>query len=87
MRGAAYCMNCIAEADRQKGAANRAVKSAILAGQLKPPHLLKCVDCGADAKFYDHRFYAQPLNVVPVCHACNVYRGPAEYIKLHGVAA
>lgn len=36
-----------------------------------------CVDCGAPAAVYDHREYARPLDVVPVCRGCNARRGPA----------
>ena len=34
-----------------------------------------CVDCGLTAKCYDHRNYINPLDVVPVRHACNFKRG------------
>ena len=37
-----------------------------------------CVDCGAKATVYDHRDYRRPLDVVPVCHRCNLLRGPAN---------
>jgi len=37
----------------------------------------KCVDCGKPARDYDHRYYGNPLDVVPVCRACNQKRGPA----------
>lgn len=35
----------------------------------------KCVDCGKQAKVYDHRNYEKPLVVEPVCVGCNVRRG------------
>ena len=38
---------------------------------------LVCVDCGAQAKEYDHRDYGKPLSVAPVCVKCNIKRGPA----------
>lgn len=38
---------------------------------------IKCVDCGAIAAGYDHREYAKPLQVEPVCRICNAKRGPA----------
>lgn len=38
-----------------------------------------CTDCGAAAEHYDHRDYARPLDVEPVCRACNVHRGPARF--------
>jgi len=37
-----------------------------------------CVDCGSVASEYDHRDYLKPLEVDPVCHRCNIRRGPAE---------
>lgn len=36
-----------------------------------------CVDCGKPATCYDHRYYGMPLEVDPVCVACNTNRGPA----------
>ena len=38
---------------------------------------VKCVDCGNQARYYDHRDYNKPLDVEPVCHNCNYKRGPA----------
>lgn len=35
-----------------------------------------CVDCGEPAACYDHRDYAKPLQVEPVCDKCNGKRGP-----------
>lgn len=34
-----------------------------------------CVDCGKPAREYDHRDYLRPLDVHPVCSACNKQRG------------
>lgn len=36
-----------------------------------------CVDCGRRALVYEHRDYARPLDVDPVCDPCNRRRGPA----------
>lgn len=37
-----------------------------------------CVDCGIKpAIAYEHRDYAKPLEVQPVCQPCNMKRGPA----------
>lgn len=36
-----------------------------------------CVDCSKPASVYDHRSYFEPFVVVPVCHSCNMKRGPA----------
>ncbi len=34
-----------------------------------------CADCGQPAVEYDHRDYMKPLDVAPVCRACNQARG------------
>ena len=57
--------------------AHRYVLSAVRDGYLPRPTTLTCPDCGAPAQVYDHRDYNRPLDVEPVCHACNVKRGPA----------
>lgn len=63
-------------------AASRMVKAAIDAGAL--PSLsdgrTQCVDCEKPADRYDHRNYAQPLVVAPVCNTCNQLRGPAAFV-------
>ena len=61
-----------------RGSASLMVRKAIEAGTL--PRLdgsIPCVDCGEPAKVYDHRSYAKPLDVDPVCLSCNCLRGPA----------
>jgi hypothetical protein len=50
---------------------------AVRCGVLPHPSLLSCRDCDAPAVAYDHRDYAHPLTVEPVCHRCNVRRGGA----------
>jgi hypothetical protein len=67
---------------RGKTAAGKAVADAIRKGALPRPATLACEDCGEQAKFYDHRDYNKPLAVAPVCHGCNLRRGPA--IPIHG---
>ncbi len=56
---------------------------AVLAGKL--PDLkrrkVKCEDCNKRACVYDHRDYAQPLEVAPVCNGCNIRRGKATISK------
>jgi hypothetical protein len=37
-----------------------------------------CTDCGKRATCYDHREYARPEVVQPVCNGCNRKRGPAS---------
>ena len=39
---------------------------------------MKCTDCEARATQYDHREYAKPLEVEPVCAKHNRERGPAS---------
>lgn len=53
------------------------VRRAVKRGDLQSPTILTCADCGGGASEYDHRDYGRPLFVEPVCHACNVQRGPA----------
>jgi len=73
------CKLCQEKYEIGKSRAHSAVSKAIKAGKLKPVKELDCVDCGKQAKFYDHRNYNKPLDVVPVCHSCNLHRG-------HGIA-
>lgn len=57
--------------------AHRFVDIALRNGDL--PRLngdIACVDCGSPAQEYDHRDYKKPLEVDPVCKACNQARGP-----------
>lgn len=61
---------------RQEAA--KQVAKARRTGALKPPAEFDCVDCGREAECYDHRDYAKPLDVEPVCRSCNVIRGPAK---------
>ncbi len=53
------------------------VSMAVKHGYIPKPSTLTCLDCGQPAQVYDHRDYNKPLDVEPVCHACNVKRGPA----------
>jgi hypothetical protein len=59
--------------------AHKAVQYAVKIGKL--PNLkvefVKCSDCDKRATRYDHRDYSKPLDVVPVCHGCNLLRGAA----------
>ena len=41
---------------------------------------LPCKDCGRSATQYDHRDYAKPLEVEPVCGRCNLKRSAAKGI-------
>jgi hypothetical protein len=56
-----------------------AVAKAVKEGRLpKLDGSIPCADCGNPARAYDHREYAKPLDVTPVCRPCNVKRGPAK---------
>lgn len=57
--------------------AHVAVSQAVRKGFLKPAKDFACVDCGCTATEYDHRDYGMPLDVDPVCRACNAQRGRA----------
>lgn len=53
------------------------VALAIRQGRLPKPRIFDCTDCSGVATEYDHRDYAKPLAVEPVCRGCNARRGPA----------
>jgi hypothetical protein len=53
------------------------VSKAVQLGLMPKVRSLSCTDCGQPATGYDHRDYRKPLDVEPVCHGCNVYRGSA----------
>ena len=55
--------------------ARTAVQRAIKEGLFSKASDHACVDCGKPAACYDHRDYARPLDVQPVCRSCNAYRG------------
>jgi hypothetical protein len=54
------------------------VKLAVQTGELPPPTKSFCYDCVAPATEYDHRDYAKPYDVEPVCRPCNSKRGSAK---------
>lgn len=57
-------------------AAHRFVAVAVRCGFLsKLDGSQPCVDCGHPATCYEHRDYARPLDVEPVCRSCNATRG------------
>lgn len=57
------------------------VQRAIRDGLLPHPASRVCEDCGNAAQVYDHRDYNRPLLVEPVCHTCNMRRGPATRLR------
>ena len=78
-----YCQECGVTSHKKYGSGkqrasmsivNIAVKSGILD---KLDGSINCVDCGNPATEYEHRDYMKPLDVDPVCHKCNIKRGPA----------
>lgn len=74
-----YCVECGEQARLAKERAQRHVKNAIKAGKILPATSYECWDCGKPADRYDHRNYDKPLDVQPVCCACNGRRGPAKW--------
>ena len=70
---------------QQQRAAISAVSNAKYSGRL--PYLtgaINCVDCAEPATKYDHRDYSRPLDVEPVCNACNIRRGSARLPDIFG---
>jgi len=66
---------------RERGAmleAKKKVYYMVREGRLVHPTLCSCTDCGKPAEVYDHRDYAEPLKVEPVCRSCNHKRGPGK---------
>lgn len=67
-----------AESNRLRCRAHGVVCRAKKAGLLPQfDSSVLCADCGCQATEYDHRDYFKPLMVEPVCHPCNIKRGPA----------
>jgi hypothetical protein len=62
-----------------------AVNAAVRVGLLPHVSTVQCADCGAPAQCYDHRDYARPLDVAPVCFRCNAKRGPGKWLKFSPV--
>ena len=75
-RRAIYCEICWLIVWKVKDRAGSLVLQARKKKLLAPPTNFECKDCGAPAVEYDHRDYTLPLEVDPVCHSCNMKRGP-----------
>jgi hypothetical protein len=73
------CEPCSDEHVRRQQPAMSKVAAAVRRGELPQVKTLACADCGGPARSYDHRNYAKPLVVEPVCRSCNVKRGPAVW--------
>lgn len=78
---ARYCWSCYKLVQKANTRLGLQTKQAISRGLLKPLVDQMCVDCGEPAKYYDHRSIIKPLDVEPVCHGCNVRRGPPSLTK------
>lgn len=74
-----YCQPCMQHRWPFVSKANSVVSRAVAKGSLPPVQWRFCYDCGDRAQVYDHRDYTKPLDVEPVCRACNVFRG-AGYV-------
>jgi hypothetical protein len=76
---AKFCFECMYSKPKRTGGylAHKAVNRAVSTGELPKASTLACVDCGVQARDYDHRDYNKPLDVVPVCRRCNKMRGSA----------
>jgi hypothetical protein len=81
------CYGCAQEMRRIGGKAVYAVAAAVHRGKLPPAKECVCVDCGKQARDYDHRDYSKPLEVEPVCHPCNLKRGPAKWATVPSAPA
>lgn len=75
------CVRCQNIVHTKQKKAIGQVAAAIRRGLLPPAKTLVCVDCGAQARDWEHRDYNKPLDVVPVCRPCNFRRGPAIPLK------
>lgn len=74
-----FCWPCHEKRNPYVWRAIIAVRKAVRSGKLAPVAGKLCVDCGAPARDYDHRDYAKPIDVEPVCRSCNHRRGPAKF--------
>ena len=86
-KGQSSCRPCfeILEVFRKvRAKAIRAVNTEVAAGRMQRAADFKCVDCGKQAKIYEHRDYDYPLAVVPTCHPCNIRRGSAKQHPFKG---
>lgn len=74
-----YCIDHAYVGSRRRDQVNarQHVYIAVRSGILPCVRSLICVDCGDEARAYDHRDYSKPLDVSPVCVRCNQKRGAA----------
>jgi hypothetical protein len=77
-----YCVSCKDKSMTLRFRLYRKVRAAIERGELEPiGPKTKCIDCGDKAYGYEHRDWLKPLDVVPICRACNWKRGPAANLR------
>ena len=74
---AIFCFECAEQRRIEQRRALMRVREAVKRGHMQPARAHDCVDCGAPASGFDHRDYTLPLQIEPVCAACNKRRGPA----------
>jgi len=84
---ARYCTKCWTMALRARRTTRYMVRKAIQMEKLPKANTLKCVDCGRPAAGYDHRDYANPLDVQPVCSGCNRRRDVGLYSSVFQIRA
>lgn len=71
------CFPCKAQHYDEGRFASAEVTKAIVRGDITRAREHTCVDCGGEARDWDHRDYTQPLAIEPVCRSCNLKRGKA----------
>ncbi len=76
--GGMTCFRCMRAVGLIKSRAGAAVSRLTASGAIPFARELKCVGCGKQASEYDHRHYARPADVIPVCRGCNWALGPAD---------
>lgn len=84
-RGGVECRECQRQKEPYISEAKKAVYKALKNGELAPPWLFFCVDCGKPATVWEHRDYGKPLDVEPCCKGCNTRRGPGDWPGPHRV--
>ena len=80
-----FCHECNAQRFVERARAIRLVYEAVARGDMEAATAFQCVDCGMPARDYEHRDYTKPLDVEPVCPACNYRRGPALDSQMRGL--
>ena len=50
------------------------VRREVILNNIPPASEMTCADCGKTAKHYHHKDYLKPLDIVPLCVSCHLYR-------------